>query len=208
MAHPAGDASHAAPRPLAVLRGLIDAVDSNIVEALNERCRLVMEVGRRKAADGTPVYAPHREQAVLSRVLALNKGPMLNVTLEAIYRELMSGSFALERPLRIGASCNKLQGQSATKATFCHFAGYLGPAGSFSHEAAVKQFGSSVSYENLRTIGGGKCGKRYTSCASRPLVARSVRRGCTRPRRLRARTRGKHNTGQRGRDAGLFCGVR
>ena len=121
------------PRPLAVLRSLIDAVDAKLVQLFNERAKLVLEVGQRKAADGTPVYAPHREQAVLTRVLAANTGPLLNVTLEAIYREIMSGSFALERPLRIG---------------------YLGPPGSFSHEAAAKQFGRSVTYENLRTIDG------------------------------------------------------
>lgn len=121
------------PRQLAELRVCIDAIDGKIVTLLNERARLVQEVGRRKALDGTPVYAPSREQAVLARVLSLNEGPLLPVTLEAIYRELMSGSFALERQLRIG---------------------YLGPPGSFSQMAAVKQFGSSVMYENLRTIGG------------------------------------------------------
>ena len=121
------------PRPLSELRTLIDAVDSALVRLLNDRSRLVIEVGQRKAADGTPVYAPHREQAVLAKVLAQNTGPLLNSTLESIYREIMSGSFALERPLRIG---------------------YLGPPGSFSHDAAVKQFGKSIMYENLRTIEG------------------------------------------------------
>jgi chorismate mutase/prephenate dehydratase len=131
MATHAADPS--ASRPLPVLRAAIDAVDSQIVALLNERAALVVEVGRRKAADGTPVYAPHREQAVLSRVLALNRGPLLSCTLESVYREIMSGSFALERPLRIG---------------------YLGPPGSFSHDAAARQFGASVSYENLRAIDG------------------------------------------------------
>jgi chorismate mutase / prephenate dehydratase len=120
-------------RPLSVLRELIDDVDERLVALLNERAALVQEVGRRKIQDGSPVYAPHREQAVLAKVINLNRGPLLNVTLEAIFRELMSGSLALERPLRIG---------------------YLGPPGSFSHEAANRQFGSSVSYENLRTIDG------------------------------------------------------
>jgi chorismate mutase/prephenate dehydratase len=121
------------PRPLSELRTLIDTVDAQLVSLLNQRAALVMEVGRRKAADGTPVYAPHREQAVLARVLEQSTGPLLPVTLEAVYREIMSGSFALERPLRIR---------------------YLGPPGSFTHEAASKQFGSSIAYENLRTIEG------------------------------------------------------
>lgn len=77
------------PRPLQTLRTLIDGVDTKLVSLLNERAKLVMEVGRRKTADGTPVYAPHREQAVLAKVLSLNTGPLLNVTLEAVYREIM-----------------------------------------------------------------------------------------------------------------------
>jgi chorismate mutase/prephenate dehydratase len=116
-----------------VLRAEIDRVDRQLVALLNERARLVVEVGKRKAADGGPIYAPYREQAVLTKVLGLNEGPLLNTTLETIYREIMSGSFALERMLRIG---------------------YLGPPGSFSHEASVRQFGSSVQYENLRSIAG------------------------------------------------------
>jgi len=124
------------PRPLDVLRREIDRVDEAVVALLNERARLVLEVGRRKAEDDTPVYAPHREQAVLAKVLALNQRPgsvLLPSTLEAVYRELMSGAIALERPLRIG---------------------YLGPPGSFSMEAAMRQFGQSVTYENLRSIDG------------------------------------------------------
>jgi len=68
-----------APRPLSTLRSLIDGVDAKIVALLNERARLVIEVGKRKIADGSPVYAPHREQAVLTKVLQLNSGPLLNV---------------------------------------------------------------------------------------------------------------------------------
>ncbi|MEO0588068.1 MAG: prephenate dehydratase, partial [Planctomycetota bacterium] len=76
----------------------------------------------------TPIYAPDRERAVLDRVRARNPGPLPNACLEAIWREMMSGSFALERPLRIG---------------------YLGPPGSFSHLAARRQFGASVDYDEL-----------------------------------------------------------
>ncbi|HYO73183.1 MAG TPA: chorismate mutase [Archangium sp.] len=115
------------------LRRKIDAVDQRLVRLLNERASLVVEVGKTKRADGTPIYAPHREAEVLRKVLSSNKGPLSDRAVEGIYRELMSGSFALEQPLRIG---------------------YLGPPGSNSHAAAVKQFGSSVDYEDLREIGG------------------------------------------------------
>lgn len=123
---PAGAGISSSPRPLSVLRGLIDEIDARVVEALNDRAKIVMEVGLRKAAEGTPVYAPHREAAVLSKVLALNRGgPLLNVTLEAIYREIMSGSFALERSLRIGSSLHciairsldVMQGSAAARST-------------------------------------------------------------------------------------------
>jgi len=113
------------------LRVRIDQLDSRLVELLNERAKLVVDVGTFKRGSGTPIYAPHREQAVLQKVLDASKGPLPASAIEAVWRELMSGSFALELPLRIG---------------------YLGPAGSFSHQAATKQFGSSVSFEDMRDI--------------------------------------------------------
>lgn len=118
---------------LAALREAINKVDRQIIEALNRRSKLVVKVGAYKRANNLPIYAPHREAEVLSRVLGLNAGPLPDRTIEAIYRELMSGSFALEQPLKIG---------------------YLGPRGSFSHVAAVRHFGSSVAFEDLHEIAG------------------------------------------------------
>ncbi|HRQ71612.1 MAG TPA: bifunctional chorismate mutase/prephenate dehydratase [Phycisphaerales bacterium] len=118
---------------LAELRRKIDRLDAALVKMLNERSRLVVQVGRRKRGSGIPIYAPHREAEVLERVLRANRGPLSGRTIEAVYRELMSGSFSLEQPLRIG---------------------YLGPPGSYSHLAAVRQFGSSVAYEDLHEIAG------------------------------------------------------
>src|SRR3954467_11938704 len=110
------------------LREKIDELDHRIVELLNARARIVVDIGRVKHQSGTPVYAPDREKIVLERIRAANKsvgGPLPDTCLEAIYRELMSGSFALERPLRIA---------------------YLGPQGSYSHLGSVKKFGSSVEH--------------------------------------------------------------
>jgi chorismate mutase/prephenate dehydratase len=118
-------------KDLESLRERIDDLDKRIVELLNERAKVVVDVGKTKLADGTPIYAPDREQAVLQRIGELNKGPLLQRTLQAIYRELMSGSFALEKPLRIG---------------------YLGPEGSNSHLAAQRKFGASVEYRPLADI--------------------------------------------------------
>jgi len=118
---------------LAELRRRIDGIDAKLVGLLNERAALVVEVGRYKRGSNTPIYAPHREAEVLRKALEANAGPLGDRAIEGIYRELMSGSFALEQPLRIG---------------------YLGPPGSHSHAAAAKQFGSSVEFEDLHEIAG------------------------------------------------------
>ncbi len=118
---------------LGELRKKIDAVDQQLVKLINQRADLVVSVGDLKRSTGTPIYAPHRESEVIKKILSLSDGPILDRTLEAIYRELMSGSFALEQPLRIG---------------------YLGPVGTYSHVAATRHFGSSVEFENLRAISG------------------------------------------------------
>jgi chorismate mutase / prephenate dehydratase len=116
---------------LETLRRQIDGLDDQIVRMLNERAKLVVEIGHEKRASGEAIYAPHREAQVLARVQERNEGPLSNRTIEAMYRELMSGSFQLEKPLRIG---------------------FLGPEGSFSHLAARRHFGSSVDFEAVWAI--------------------------------------------------------
>jgi chorismate mutase/prephenate dehydratase len=121
------------PASLDALRQQIDKLDERLVDLLNDRARIVVQIGRLKQQNNAPIYAPERERAVLEKVRKLNKGPLQDRSLEAIYRELMSGSFALEKPLRIG---------------------FLGPAGSFSHSASMLKFGSSVEYVPLSDIPG------------------------------------------------------
>lgn len=116
---------------LADLRDRIDDIDRRLVELLSERAKLVMDIGRAKRALGAPTYAPDREREVLDRIKALNSGPLSQRSLVAIYRELMSGSFVLERPPRVA---------------------YLGPPGSFSHLAALRKFGASIEYEPVGSI--------------------------------------------------------
>jgi chorismate mutase/prephenate dehydratase len=113
------------------LRKRIDELDHQLVKLLNERARVVVEIGKLKNKTDKPVYAPDREKEVFTRITEANNGPLPDRCLLAIWRELMSGSFVLERPLRIG---------------------YLGPAGSFSHTAAMLKFGQSVEYESLTDI--------------------------------------------------------
>ncbi len=118
---------------LQILRDKIDSLDKQIVDLLNERAKVVVEVGEYKRTEkgAPPIYAPDRERAVIDKILSNNKGPLPDKCLMAVYRELMSGSFYLERPLRIGC---------------------LGPEGSYSHQASVFKFGESVEYETLPNI--------------------------------------------------------
>ena len=119
---------------LAELRGQIDELDAQIVKLLNHRAEVVLQVGKLKQNSALSIYAPHREKQVLDRIRTLNTGPLPDSVLEAIYREMMSGSLLLEKPLRIG---------------------YLGPEGSFSHLAATGKFGASVTYvpfTNIRNV--------------------------------------------------------
>src|SRR5690349_1024979 len=85
------------PNPeLAALRKRIDELDRRIVDQLNERAKVVIEIGKLKRDGSTPVYAPDREKQVLEQVRAYNPGPLPDSCLASIWRELMSGSFALE----------------------------------------------------------------------------------------------------------------
>jgi len=116
---------------LAALRGRIDEIDAQLVRLVNERATIAANIGKLKRQTGDATYVPDRERAVLDKVLAINDGPLGDGTILAIYRELMSGSFSLERPPRVA---------------------YLGPPGSFSHLAARRKFGSSVEFEPLKHI--------------------------------------------------------
>lgn len=115
------------------LRNKIDEIDLQLVKLINERAHVVVEIGKLKSKTDKPVYAPEREKVVLDKIIKANEGPLPDRCLIAIWRELMSGSFLLERPLRIG---------------------FLGPNGSFSHTAATLKFGQSVEYEPLTDIKG------------------------------------------------------
>src|SRR6187431_1122357 len=97
------------------LRSQIDKIDGQLVELFNARARVAQEIGKHKADAGDDVFAPGRESEVLARILELNKGPLDERAIRAIFREVMSGSRALQRALRVA---------------------YLGPEYSFSHLAA------------------------------------------------------------------------
>jgi chorismate mutase/prephenate dehydratase len=119
------------PEDLAEWRKRIDSLDAELVELLNRRAEFASVIGRSKRERGDSIFVPHREQEVFKRLDSLNQGPMPDSALRAIWREIMSASFALEQPLRI-----------------CHF----GQPGAFTHLAAKLKFGESVSYTPVEDI--------------------------------------------------------
>jgi chorismate mutase/prephenate dehydratase len=122
MSDKSATAVSAAPELLA-LRDRIDALDRELLAALNRRMQLAVEVGELKKRDGSPVFRPEREAQVIDGLKAINPGPLKNDSVSPIWREIMSASRALETPTRVA---------------------YLGPAGTFSEEAALGFFGASI----------------------------------------------------------------
>ncbi|MDP8212511.1 MAG: prephenate dehydratase [Candidatus Zapsychrus exili] len=113
------------------LRKKINEIDKKIVSLINDRAGVSLAIGKDKIENNKSIYAPNREKEVLDGVKALNNGPIGDDALEAVYREIMSGSLSLEKQLQIA---------------------YLGTEGSFTHMAANKKFGSQVSYGSCSSI--------------------------------------------------------
>ena len=110
-------------RQLGDLRVRIDEVDTRLLELLNERARLALEVGEVKKLTNAPVYRPEREAQVIARLRGLNAGPLGGDAIEAIQREVMSACRELERRMRVA---------------------FLGPVGTYSEQALIRHFGHGV----------------------------------------------------------------
>ncbi|MDR3391630.1 MAG: prephenate dehydratase [Sulfuriferula sp.] len=102
------------------IRAQIDAIDEQVLALINQRARHAQTIGRLK--NGT-VYRPEREAQVLRRIKELNEGPLADETAARLFREIMSACLALEKPLSVA---------------------FLGPQGTFSQAAAIKQFGHAA----------------------------------------------------------------
>lgn len=113
------------------LRKKIDELDDKLLELLNERARIVIEVGNIKKTEKLDFHSPSREREILDRLTALNKGPFPQNTLRAVYREILSSSLSLERPLKVA---------------------YLGPRATFTHQAVMQQFGLAAQDMPVETI--------------------------------------------------------
>jgi chorismate mutase / prephenate dehydratase len=92
----AGTALAQTDRVLSEQRAKIDALDARIVVLLNERARVVAEVGRVKRQTGLAVVDPRRVEQVLQRIASKNKGPLPNENLRRIYEQIIAEMTAFE----------------------------------------------------------------------------------------------------------------
>jgi chorismate mutase/prephenate dehydratase len=113
------------------LRNRIDTLDDQLLAILNERMELVHKVGELKRSSNSIIYRPEREKQILDRLEKRNEGLLTRQAIDAIFFEIFAVSRNLELPERIA---------------------YLGPEGSFTHQAAESRFGAMSEYLVLPTI--------------------------------------------------------
>lgn len=112
-------------------RSRINDLDNQILQLLNRRAEAALRIGDLKRRQALPPYAPEREAEILVRLTTSNPGPLPAATVRAIWTEILSGCRALEQPLTVA---------------------YLGPRATFTHQAALANFGSSAEYRAARSI--------------------------------------------------------
>lgn len=115
------------------LRDKLDNIDNELLKLINERMEIVHQVGALKAKSGGAIYRPEREKAIIDRLEKKNEGKLTRAAIEALFLEIFAISRNLELPENIA---------------------YLGPEGSFTHQAAEARFGAMSSYISIGSIKG------------------------------------------------------
>ncbi|GGD31287.1 chorismate mutase [Malaciobacter pacificus] len=118
------------------LRNKLDSIDNELLALINERMKIVHQVGALKAKSGGAIYRPEREKAIIDRLEKLNKesnGSLNRAAIEALFLEIFAISRNIELPENVA---------------------YLGPEGSFTHQAAEGRFGAMSSYISISSIKG------------------------------------------------------
>ncbi len=116
---------------LDLLRKEIDQIDSDLVKLLDRRAEIASEVGKSKATSGRATFDPGRAKAVILEAIKRSNGAFPTEGLRYVFQEMISACLNLQKPLRVA---------------------YLGPSSTWAHQAAVREFGSSVEFIGCRVI--------------------------------------------------------
>jgi chorismate mutase/prephenate dehydratase len=112
-------------------RSRINDLDNQILTLLNQRAEAALKIGDLKRRHDLPYFVPERVAEIIARLTAENPGPLRAETVRAVWREILSGCLALEHPLTVA---------------------YLGPPATFTHQAALQQFGATCRFTPARAI--------------------------------------------------------
>jgi len=113
------------------LRAELDRIDGEILKWINQRAEVARQIGAWKQATAQSIFDPGREAEVIDQAAQHNPGPLSEGAVRAVFRELISGTRAVQTPLRVA---------------------YLGPEFTFSHLAAIARFGQCVELVPVGTI--------------------------------------------------------
>jgi chorismate mutase len=89
-----------AQRILTESRKRVDAIDLRLLDLLNERTRVVEEIGRAKQSAGLPIYEPKREDDVFRNVTDHNQGPLTADAVKSIFERIIDEMRTLQRMRR------------------------------------------------------------------------------------------------------------
>ncbi len=116
------------------LRERIDRIDDTLLDLFNQRAGLAIQIGKAKASQNLDFYSPQREREIFERLSSKNPGPFPNDAIRAVFREILSASLSLEKPLKVS---------------------FLGPRATFTHLACLEHFGRSsrlLPEKNIRDV--------------------------------------------------------
>jgi chorismate mutase/prephenate dehydratase len=113
------------------LRKRIDEIDKKILEFLNERAKTAIQISKLKQENSFNVYDPAREREIERKIKKANLGPLSQTSVISIFKEIISACRSIQTPIKVA---------------------YLGPDGTFSHQAAFHEFGGSAKFKPCRSI--------------------------------------------------------